>query len=271
MFRSIAVAVFLLMAACALAQSGLPPMLEGVGIEQKLDHQVPLNLNFKDEHGAEVKLQKYFTGKPVILTLVYYECPMLCTEVLNGMVKAMKVMQLSAGKDYDIVTISFNPRETSGLAYDKKQIYLESYNRPGADRGWHFLTGNEDAIHRVTSAVGFKYKYDPAQDQFAHAAAIFVLTPDGRVSRYLYGVEFSARDLRLALVEASEGKIGSPIDQALLFCFHYDPSTGKYSAAVLNFVRLGGILTVLSLSIFIVSMRRKEKREQSQVTDKLHV
>lgn len=259
------------MAACALAQNGLPPMLQDVGIEQKLDHQVPLNLSFKDEHGADVKLQKYFTGKPVILTLVYYECPMLCTEVLNGMVKAMKVMQLSAGKDYDIVTISFNPRETSGLAYDKKQVYLESYNRPGAEQAWHFLTGNEDSIHRVTSAVGFKYKYDPAQDQFAHAAAIFVLTPDGRLSRYLYGVEFSARDLRLALVEASEGKIGSPIDQALLFCFHYDPSAGKYSAAVLNFVRLGGILTVLSISIFIVSMRRKEKREQSQATDNLHV
>lgn len=261
-FRGLIPMVILLLAATAvMAQSGLPPILEGVGIEQKLDQQIPLDLKFKDEHGAAVDLQQYFTGKPVILTLVYYECPMLCTEVLNGLVKAMKVMEFQAGKEYNVVTVSFNPGETPGLAADKKAVYVRSYGKPGAENGWHFLTGEADSIRKLTGAAGFKYKYDPAQRQFAHAAAIMVLTPGGRISHYLYGVEFSARDLRLALVEASEGKIGSPVDQALLFCFHYDPSTGKYSAYVLNFVRLGGVLTVLSMGIFFIAMRRREKRE----------
>lgn len=264
MFEKLLIAfIFLLGGTCVAADNGLPPMLQGVGIAQRLDDQVPLNLKFKDEAGAEVELQKYFTGKPVILTLVYYECPMLCTEVLNGTVKAMKVLEFQAGKEFDVVTVSFNPKETPQLAAGKKKMYLESYGKPGADGGWHFLTGSQDSIRRLTDAVGFKYKYDPVQDQFAHAATIMILTPNGRISRYLYGVEFAPRDLRLALVEASQGKIGSPVDQALLFCFHYDPTTGKYSATVLNLVRLGGVATVLFIGIFIVVMKKKEKHEDS--------
>lgn len=257
--KGLIVFILLLASAWAVADNSLPPILQNVGIEQRLNDQVPLNLKFKDENGANVELQKYFTGKPVILTLVYYKCPMLCTEVLNGTVKAMKVLEFQAGKEFDVVTVSFNPKETPRLASDKKQMYLESYGKPGAAAGWHFLTGAQDSIQRLTNAVGFKYKYDPIQDQFAHAASIMILTPQGRISRYLYGVEFAPRDLRLALVEASEGKIGSPVDRALLFCFHYDPTTGKYSAYVLNLVRLGGVVTVLCIGVFIVVMKKKEK------------
>lgn len=246
------------------AQSALPPMLQGVGLQQKLNQQLPLDLTFKDEAGRVVRLRDFFQHKAVILTLVYYECPMLCTEVLNGLVRSLRPLSFTPGKEFTIVTVSFDPGETSQLARNKKLVYLKDYSRNGAERGWHFLTGEQKSIDELTKAVGFQYKYDPSRDQFAHAAGIMIATPEGKLARYFYGIEYSTRDLRLALVEASSNRIGSVVDQALLFCFHYDPSTGKYSAYALNLIRLGGVATVLALGIFIVTMRRKEERNHKQ-------
>jgi len=243
----------------ALAQSTLPPMLKGVALNQKLNAQLPLDLELKDETGHAVHLGDYFGKKPVILTLVYYQCPMLCTYVLNGLVSSLRVLSFDVGKEFEIVTVSFDSRETASLAAAKKTHYLKEYNRPEAVNGWHFLTADQQAIDRLTRTVGFLYKYDPKQDQFAHASGIMVVTPQGRLARYFYGVEYPPRDLRLALVEASENKIGSLADQVLLFCFHYDPATGKYGAYALNLVRLGGIVTVLCLGFFIFRSRYKEK------------
>jgi protein SCO1/2 len=263
-FRSFAFAAIavLLTVTHAPAQQGLPKALEGVGIDQRLDQQIPLDLKFRNESGAEVQLSQYFGDKPIVLSLVYYQCPMLCTEVLNGLLKTMKVMEFSMNKEFEVVTVSFDPKETPQLAAQKKEQYVDAYRRAGAENGWHFLTGNEESIRKLADAAGFRYKYDPLQNQFAHGAAIMILTPQGRISRYLYGVEYSARDLRLALVEASKNKIGTLVDQALLFCFHYDPSTGKYSAYVLNLVRLGGIITVLAFGAFFFAMRRRDKRAE---------
>jgi protein SCO1 len=236
----------------------LPPIAREIGIDQKLNQQIPADLQFRDELGNNVTLAKYFDGnKPLVLTLVYYECPMLCTEVLNGLLKAVNVMNLQVGNDFDVLTVSFDPKETPSLASAKKAAYVKAYKHDGANKGWHFLTGTQPSIDKLTKTTGFRYAYDPKSDLFAHGAAIMVLTPQGKISHYFYGVEFSARDLRLALVEASQGKIGSATDQILLFCFHYDPSQGKYSAYALNFVRLGGIITIICLGIFIVRHRKK--------------
>lgn len=236
----------------------LPPIAREIGIDQKLNQQIPADLQFKDDLGNNVTLSKYFNGnKPLVLTLVYYDCPMLCTEVLNGLLKAMNDIILQVGKDFDVLTVSFNPKETPPLASAKKAAYVRAYRHDGANKGWHFLTGPKPSIDKITQATGFRYAYDPKSDLFAHGAAIMVLTPQGKISHYFYGVEFSARDLRLALVEASQGKIGTATDQILLFCFHYDPSQGKYSAYALNFVRLGGIITIICLGIFIVRHRKR--------------
>jgi len=243
----------------AQPQSTLPPMMQGVGLNQNLNAQLPLDLELKDETGRMVKMGSYFGKKPVILTLVYYQCPMLCTYVLNGLVRSMRALSFDAGKEFDIVTVSFDSRETPSLALAKKQLYLKEYARAGAENGWHFFTADQNSIDLLTQAAGFKYKYDPKQDQFAHASGIMVATPEGKLARYFYGVEYPPRDLRLALVEASENKIGSLADQVLLFCFHYDPSTGKYGAYALNLVRLGGVITVVCLGLFIVRSRYKEK------------
>jgi protein SCO1/2 len=252
----------LLSAGLVFAQEGLPPMLEGVGIDQRLNRQVPLELRFRDEAGRAVELRQYFGRKPVVLSLVYYECPMLCTLVLNGMLRTMRAMPLNAGRDFDIVTVSFDPREKPELAAVKKQSYIEGYGRAGAAAGWHFLTGDQEPIRRLTEAAGFRYKYDPTADQFVHASAIMVLTPEGRIARYLYGIEYSARDLRLALVEASAGKIGSPVDQVLLYCFHYDPRTGKYGLLIMNVIRAAGTATVLVLGTFLLVMFRRDRQKR---------
>lgn len=248
----------------AVSSDAVPPQLKEVGIDQNLDAQVPLDLMFRDERGNSVRLEDYFhQGKPVILTLVYYECPMLCTLVLNGLTSALRTLSFDVGQQFEIVTVSFNPKETPELAANKKEVYLQEYRRPGAENGWHFLTGEPAAIESLARSVGFRYRYDPQVKQFAHAAAIMVLTPKGRIARYFYGVDYSPRDLRFGLIEAAEDRIGSPVDQLLLYCFHYDPSTGKYSAAVLNIVRLGGALTVLGLIGFIVTSGRGSKRGRS--------
>lgn len=242
-----------------------PPGLREVGIDQKLGAPVPLDLTFRDESGAAVQLQQYFGKKPVILSFVYYECPMLCTQVLNGLLESLRTLSFEAGKQFEIVTVSFDPGETPKLAADKKASYLKQYKRAGAETGWHFLTGDTASIRQLTQAAGFRYQYDPATDQFAHASGIMVLTPQGKMARYFYGIEYSGRDLRLALVEAAENKIGSPVDALLLYCFHYDPLTGKYGLVIMNVLRLAGVATVIVLGTFMIVMFRRDRREHRSV------
>jgi len=245
----------------ASVRPALPPALAGVGIDQKLDRQVPLDLTFRDEAGRTVPLSSFFSGrKPVILALVYYQCPMLCTMILNGVESSLKAVSFDPGRDFEVLSVSFDPKDTPQLAASKKQMYLRRYGRPGTANGWHFLTGDEANIQALTSAVGFRYKYDAASGQFAHASGIMVLTPQGRLSRYLYGVEYAPRDVRLALVEASENKIGSPVDQLLLFCYHYDPATGKYGAIAINFVRFAGLAFTLICGFFLIAAWRRDLR-----------
>jgi protein SCO1/2 len=238
--------------------TGLPKALQNVGIDQKLNQQLPLDLTFRDENGQVVELGQYFGKRPVVLSLVYYSCPMLCTQVLNGMIASFKTLEFQPGEQYEIVTVSFDPRETPALAAAKKTMYvnyLPEARRAAASRGWHFLTGDEANIKALTSAVGFRYQWDQVTNQFAHASGIMVLTPEGKLAQYYYGIEYSPRDLRLGLVEASANKIGTPVDQLLLYCYHYDPVTGTYGAAVLKMVRLGGLLTVLGIIILLFALR----------------
>jgi len=240
----------------------LIPKLKDVGIDQHLDAQLPLDLKFVDENGRDVTLGQYFNGKrPVVLALVYYECPMLCTLTLNGLSSSLEPLTLSAGQDFDVLAVSFDPGETPALAADRRKTFLQRYSRGHADGGVHFLTGREDAIKALTAAVGFRYVYDAEIDQFAHPAAITILSPAGKVSRYLFGVDFAPKDLKLSLVEATDGKIGTVVDQALLFCYHYDPETGKYGLAIMNLVRLAGALTVVALAGAIVLSLRRERRQ----------
>ena len=246
--------------------SARPGLLSKIRIDQRLNAQVPLDLPFTDETGRQVRLGDYFGRRPVILALVYYECPMLCTQVLNGLVGSLDALTFTAGQEFDVVAISFDAGETPAMAAVKRAAYLKRYGRPGSEAGVHFLTGREDDIRRVTDAVGFHYKYDPAIDQYAHPAVMTILTPEGRVSRYLFGIEFAPVDLRLALVEAADHKIGGVADQMLLFCYHYDPQSGKYGFAITNIVRLGGVLTVFGLGTFILMNLRRERRQASAVT-----
>jgi protein SCO1/2 len=247
-----------------IAASEQIPILREVGIDQKLDAAVPTDLEFVDEEGRTVRLGDYFGRRPVVLALVYYECPMLCTQVLNGLVGSLEALRFNPGEEFEVVVVSFDPGETPALAADKRRTYLRRYSRPGYEAGWHFLTGRQEAIAALAGAVGFRYAYDEAIDQYAHPAAITVLTAGARVSKYLYGIEFAPRDLRLALVEAGEGRIGTAVDQALLFCYHYDPSTGRYGLVVMNLVRAGGVLTVLGLGAFILLTVRRERRVARQ-------
>ena len=242
------------------SSSGLPPALKDVRIEQKLNQQLPLDLTFRDESGQAVKLGQYFGKRPVVLSLVYYDCPMLCTQVLNGMLESIRVLPFELGKDYEVVTISFDPRETPELARSKKKIYvgyLPQKMQSSANAGWHFLTGDPESIKQITDAVGFRYHYDEPTKQFAHASGIMIATPQGKLSRYYYGISYSARDMRLGLIESSENKIGTAADELLLYCYHYDPAKGKYGAAVMNIVRAGGIATILIIvGMFFVLRRR---------------
>jgi len=268
------VIVLLLAGAPAYAQgltaAQVPSNLSEVRIDQKLDSQVPLDLQFTDETGKVVRLGDFFGRKPVVLSLVYYECPMLCTLILNGMLGSFKALSFDVGEEFEVVTVSFNPKETPSLASAKKKQYLGRYNRPEAEKGWHFLTGKEDQIARLADAVGFRYTYDPKTEQYAHASGIMVLTPKGHVARYFYGIEYAPRDMRLGLIEASANKIGSPVDQILLYCFHYDPLTGKYGMVIRNVLRLAGLATVLLLGGFITLMlardRAKKKLESQMKT-----
>jgi len=244
----------------------LPNALRGVGIDQKLNEQIPLNLVFRDEAGRGVSLSSFFqSGKPVILAPVYYRCPMLCTQILAGMESSLKAVSLNPGRDFEVVAFSFDPKDTPETAASKRQLYLRRYGRPGTANGWHFLTGDEPNIKALTDSVGFHFKYDPKTDQFAHASGIMVLTSDGHISKYFYGVDYAPRDLRLGLVEASQNKIGNPVDQILLFCYHYDPSTGKYGAMAMNMVRVAsGGFVILGGTMLLFIFRRDIRRGRRQ-------
>jgi protein SCO1/2 len=246
----------------AQTNSATPPQLPGkVAIDQKLNAQLPMDLMLRDETGKVVRLGQYFNhGRPVLLNFMYYRCPMLCPMVMDGIANGLTELRFDIGKEFDVITVSVDPRDTPELATMKKETYVKRYGRFGAANGWHFLTGPESAIKKLTNTVGFQYAYDIKMDQFAHGAVLLAVTPQGRVSRYLYGFEYKARDLRLALVEASSGKIGNATDAILLLCYHYDPATGKYSRSAMNFVRAGGVATILSLAGFIFIMIRKEHR-----------
>jgi protein SCO1/2 len=267
-----------LLAAPALAQSPLPKqapgepaaarpgMLGRIGIDQRLNEQVPLDLEFVDETGRTVKLREYFGRRPVLLAMVYYECPMLCTQVLNGVTGALKTLSFDVGKEFDVVAVSINPREGPGLAAAKKQAYVERYGRPHTADGWHFLTGREENIRALANAVGFRYEYDEEIKQYAHGAGVELLTPKGVIARYFYGIEYAPRDIRLGIIEASEEKIGSPIDSVLLLCYHYDPATGTYGATAMTMVRIGAVLTMLGFAVFLFVALRHERSAHREAT-----
>ena len=241
------------------SQAQLPEAVRDVGIDQRLNEQLPLDIEFRNEEGRLVSLENFFRDKPVILSLVYHECPMLCSEVLEGLLRAFRVLRFDVGKEFEVLTISFNPREDAPLARSAKESYLRRYNREGAAGGWHFLTGDQTSIDRLTKAVGFRYRYDAQKNLYAHAGGIMVLTPQGRLSRYFYGIEFAPKDLRLGLVEASQNKIGSIVDQVLLFCYHYDPVTGKYGLVILTVMRITGVLFVLGLAAYVTFLLRRHR------------
>ena len=238
-----------------------PRVLEQVGIDQRLGSLVPLDLKFRDEAGREVLIGDYFQQKrPVLLALVYYDCTMLCNQVLNGLTSALGILRFNAGQEFEVVAVSFDPRETPEDAAAKRKVYLDRYRRPGAEKGWHFLTGSQASIDALTKAVGFHYVWDEATKQFAHGSAVMLLTPEGRIAQVYYGIEYSPKDMRLGMIEASQEKIGGLVDQLILYCYHYDPATGRYGAMVMRMVRLGGLLTVLLLGTFVVVNFRRDAR-----------
>ncbi len=248
-------------------ESGLPKVLKDAGVDQKINDQIPLNAVFRDEDGNEIKLQNYFQkGKPVILTLVYYECPMLCNQVLTDLLGAMKAMTLSAGKEFEVITVSFDAREKPDLAKKKKETYLKSYGREGAEKGWHFLTGEQSSIDALTQSAGFRYAWDKESKQFVHASVIMILTPEGKLYRYYFGLQYAPKELRLGLVEASENKIGTVADTLLLYCFHYDPSSGKYGLVIMNIVRFGGVLTVIGIAGMLILLRQQTRKRQKEMS-----
>ena len=241
----------------------LPIQLHNVGIDQELNHQVPLDLVFHDEAGKTVRLGDYFGKKPVILSLVYFNCPQLCPMVENGLLESLKDLNFSIGDQFNVLTVSFDPKDSSGEAYAKRSMYLSMYNRKGAAAGWHFLTGDQASITALTKAVGFRYNYDPQTGQYSHATAIMVLTPEGKISRYFYGIRFPAGSIRLALVEASQGRIGTPVDAVLLFCSHYDPATGKYSLIVSRVLFIAALVTVVLLGGLLIVLFRSGRQAQA--------
>ena len=259
----------LLLASCALraqtipsnvgpTAAAMPAPLQNVGFEPPLNGQMPLDLGFRDETGRDVQLRDYFGQKPVVLAFVYYNCPMLCDQIQQGVVGTLRMLSFNPGRDYQVVFVSFDSRETHGMAAEKKKTVLSHFRRPETASGWHFLTGSNESIEAATKAANFRFSFDAKSNLFAHASGVMILTPDGRISRYFYGVEYPGRDMRLGLVDASAGKIGTPIDHVLLFCFHYDPAAARYSASILKIIRLGGILTILCIVGGILIFRRRD-------------
>jgi len=259
-----AVILTLLMALQVHAQSYTEGLQQRIGIDQKLGDQLPLDLRFVDSEGNTVHLRDFFGEKPIVLSLVYFDCPMLCTQVINSLLRAMNVLSFGAGTEFDVLTISIDPGETPELANAKKIEYLKNYRGREGSTGWHFLTGDQQQIDELAAAVGFRYEYDEPTDQYIHASGIMVLTPEGKLARYFYGIDYPPRDLRWGLVEAADGAIGNPIDQLLLLCYSYDPMTGKYGVYIRNSLRIGGLATILALGSFIVVMLRRERRGELQ-------
>lgn len=254
-----------------ITDNGLPKVLNEVGIQQKLNEYIPLDTEFKNENGEIVKLGEYFGKRPVVLALVYYECPMLCSEVLNGLTGSIKGVSFDVGKEFDVVAISFDARENEKpeLARNKKESYVKRYGRENSANGWHFLTGTQDSIDKITNAVGFGYKWDESTQQFAHAGAIMILTPEGKLSKYLYGIDYAPKDVKFSIMEASENKVGSPVDQLMLYCYHYDPARGKYGLQIFNVLRISGVLTLLGMgTMFFVYWRRNKKKEEHDLDNK---
>jgi protein SCO1/2 len=276
----IGIAALLLAASAAQAQAvpsnmgptaaTLPRALQNVGFEPQLNAQMPLDLAFRDETGRSVQLREYFGQKPVVLAFVYYGCPMLCNQVQQGVVGTLRMLSFTPGADYQVVFISFDSRETPDMAAEKKKTALSHFGRSGTDSGWHFLTGSQESIDAATHAANFRYNFNAKTNLFAHASGVMVLTPDGRISRYFYGVEYPGQDMRLGLVEASAGKIGTPIDHVLLFCYQYDPTAATYSAAILRIIRLGGVLTILCIVGGILIFRRRDARSQRTKLQGVH-
>ena len=254
--------------------SGMPsnvmsPKLKDVGIDQKLNSQVPLNLSFRDESGQPVTLGNYFNNRPVILSLVYFSCPMLCPRVVQGMAKTLNLVTLNMGKDYSVLTVSFDPKDTPGTAAERKREWLQALDKRNDRQAWHFLTGDPNAIAALTQSVGFRYNWDPESHMFAHATGIMVLTPEGKVSKYFYGTEYPPADLRLGLVDASHDKIGSAVDQILLFCCKYNAVSGKYDLLVSRVLAIGGGVTLIAIGAFLLILFRvapKKKAADSQRT-----
>jgi protein SCO1/2 len=240
------------------AAGNMPSVLENVGFQPQLNARLPLDLAFRDEAGGDVQLREYFTAKPVLLALVYYGCPMLCNQTEQGVVGALRMLSFNPGRDYQVVFVSFDPRESPDMAAQKKESAMTHFRRPETASGWHFLTGRKESIDALTKGANFRYSFDQKSNLFAHASGILLLTPDGRISRYFYGVEYPARDIRLGLVDASAGKIGTPIDRALLFCYQYDPTSARYSASILRIIRFGGVLTMLAVVAGILIFRRRD-------------
>jgi protein SCO1/2 len=256
--------LFCLLSSTTGAHEARPALLRDVGLEQRLDAQIPLALAFRDEAGTVVQLREYFGARPVILILDYYQCPRLCPLVLDALLASLRMLPLTVGKQFGVLIVSIDARDTPAVAAAKKAQYLERYGRPDTADGWHFLTGEPEAIQRLSTTVGFRYTYDAATDQFAHAAGIMIVTPQGKLARYFYGIAYAPRELRLGLVEAAANHIGSPIDQLLLFCYHYDPLTGKYGLAIMNVIRLAGLVTVMGLGIFMGVMFRRDRRQRAR-------
>ena len=247
-----------------LDASATPEILKHVGIEQRIGVSLPLDLEFNDETGTPVSLGSYFGDKPVILTLVYYDCPMLCTEVLNGLNRSLAPLNYSIGEEFKVVTVSFDPRESPTLASQKKAVYTQRYGRPGTGEGWHFLTGEAPAIDALTESVGFNYVYDETEGQFVHGSAIMIISPKGTVSHYFFGIEYPSEDIRLALIESSEEKLGNVFDQIMLYCFNYDPEQGRYGVAIMNTIRLAGLATLLAMGSFMVVMFKRDRRRRRE-------
>jgi protein SCO1/2 len=257
-------------AQAALPLDNLPPPPKNVGFDQNIGRSVPLDAAFKDETGKAVTLRDYFGKKPVVLNFAYFTCPMLCGLSMQGLSTTLRGMNLDAGRDFEVLTVSFDPRETPEMARAKKDVAMAHYGREGAASGWHFLTGNEQAIESITKAAGFRYEWDEADKQYAHATGIVVLTPDGQIARYLFGIEYAPRDLRLSLVEASKNKLGNVVDQLLLLCYHYDPKAGRYGTFAIGMMRTGGAVTLLALGTFVIiaarSDRKSKKRERRRLS-----
>ncbi len=253
-------------ASLGVAQYARPAIAKGVNLEQKLNAPVPLDLVFHDETGRSAPLRTYFGDKPVILELVYFRCPSLCPMSMHETVMSLRRVPLKPGRDYNVVVVSFDPSDTPAMATEKKAYYAKEFGKPGFDSGWHFLTGSQNAISRLTSAVGFGYNWDPTTKQFIHAGGIMVATPEGKMSRYFYGINYAPADLRMALVEASEHRISSPVDYVLLFCFHYDALQGKYSLVILNVLKIAGVITLLVLGGLIYLLMRYEKKPKERTT-----